>query len=206
MITAFVMPDSTMVRVVVKGAPERVIPMCVSQLDGSNDSADFEGSGDQGQELLDNIVSAEMAQQGLKPIVIAYRDIEEEEITHMMQETGGFESEELREFLSKDLTLVATAGLEDKLREGIVEIVSDLYNGGTNTRILSGDHKESVIHTARTLNIVEKDSTQGVLFAEDLRAQLEDLLKEEKDPKGESLTSFSFKDIASRNTFKQTLQ
>ena len=151
-------------------------------------------------------MSAEMAKQGLKPLVIAYRDFEEEEVVHMMQEQRGFETEEARAFLSDSLTLVATVGLEDKLREGIVEIVEDLYNGGTNTRILSGDHKDSVVATARILKIIEADSEHGVMAAKDLRAQLEDLLKEEKDPKGESLTSFSFKDKASKNTFNQTIR
>lgn len=35
--------------------------------------------------------------------------------------------------------------------------MNDLYLGGTNTRIISGDHKEVVTNIARDLGIIEAD-------------------------------------------------
>ena len=46
MTVAYRLPgEAGIVRVVVKGAPENIIPSCVSELDASNDIVDFEGAG-----------------------------------------------------------------------------------------------------------------------------------------------------------------
>lgn len=60
-------------RLVVKGAPEYVIPMCVQQLDSNGMEAGFDG-----QDLLDNKIQ-EIGQRGQKPIVMCYRDFSAEE-------------------------------------------------------------------------------------------------------------------------------
>jgi len=90
---------------------------------------------------------------------------------------------------------MATFGFEDELRENVAKIVNDLYEGGTNTRIISGDHKEVVTHIARLLKIVEADGE--VISGEDLYAEIHDLFTEYQDAdSGE--TSLRFKDRQSK--------
>lgn len=51
-------------------------------------------------------------------------------------------------------------------------MIEKLYDGLTNTRILSGDHKDTVIAAARHFGIIEPDSEDGVISGQELRAQL----------------------------------
>lgn len=79
--------------------------------------------------------------------------------------------------------MLATFGFEDQLREGIVEVIDELYKGGTNTRIISGDHKDVVTHIAKQLGIADLDENgryQGIISAEDLRNSIKDLFIEKE--------------------------
>ena len=92
---------------------------------------------------------------------------------------------------------MATFGFEDELRENVAKIVNDLYEGGTNTRIISGDHKEVVTHIARKLCIVEAEGVSEVISGEDLYAEIRDLFTEYQDAdSGE--TSLRFKEKQSK--------
>lgn len=92
---------------------------------------------------------------------------------------------------------MATFGFEDELREGVAKVVNDLYEGGTNTRIISGDHKEVVIQIARKLGIIEAEGDSEVISGEDLYAEIRDLFSEYQDPdSGE--TSLRFKERQSK--------
>ena len=64
--------------------------------------------------------------------------------------------------------MAASFGLIDPLRNGVQEIVLDLHQAGTNTRIISGDHKESAIFTARQIGIMENDSDVGAISGKEL--------------------------------------
>ena len=129
-------PD--IVRLVVKGAPEYIIPMCTSKLDSLNKLVIFNGKGNDGNEYLENVVvndliigsnpatgpdddrdSYEGAPTGLKPITIAYRDFYTNEFNATKKSENGFENESSRSIIENDLTLIASIGLEDPMREGI---------------------------------------------------------------------------------------
>lgn len=69
-------PD--IVRVYVKGAPELVMPLCNQTLDHNGNRKEFEDS-DQGN-ILNHIVSNDMADQGLKVLSFAYKDMEVDEV------------------------------------------------------------------------------------------------------------------------------
>jgi magnesium-transporting ATPase (P-type) len=81
--------NPNVVRVVVKGAPESIIPMCSTKLDSFNQPANFEGDGYEGQNYLERViindiigvsagdaVHPEDANTGLKSLTIAYRDFD----------------------------------------------------------------------------------------------------------------------------------
>jgi len=62
------------VRVIVKGAPEYIIPKCTKELDASNDAVEFEGDKDAGNDHLEYTVADQIAKLGQKPITFAFRD------------------------------------------------------------------------------------------------------------------------------------
>lgn len=103
------------VRVVVKGAPEEIIPHCNSEKNSSNYGIEFEGSEDQGTDYLEKVAS-KIASQGYKPLTVAFKDISIEDFEKLQYNFGNFESEESRTHLETNLQLVATFGFQDVLR------------------------------------------------------------------------------------------
>ena len=82
----------------------------------------------------------------------------------MKNELQNFETEESREKIENDLTMVASFGLSDPLREDIVESILALSEGKTNVRIVSGDHKQSVLAVAYKLSFVEQISDDSCIM------------------------------------------
>jgi magnesium-transporting ATPase (P-type) len=86
MTVAYRLPgEAGIVRVIVKGAPENIIPSCVSELDASNDIVDFEGAGEAGENYLEVTVSEQIAKLGQKPLSFAYRDFKQEDFEQLYQ-------------------------------------------------------------------------------------------------------------------------
>ena len=162
--------------VVVKGAPEYVVPMVTHQSDSVNDMIEFDGTGKQGHNYLERVVSDQIARSGNKALTFAYKIISLGEYTQMKKDNFDFETEQGRASLESDLTLLATFGFSDEIRADVYEAIEKLYNGGTNTRIVSGDHRDTVIALARHFKIIDEQSTEGVYSGEILRVQLLDLM------------------------------
>jgi magnesium-transporting ATPase (P-type) len=86
MMSAYYSKENQNVMVVVKGAPEFIIPRCIYQYDALFQPQNFQGSYNQGQEYLAD-VSYKLAKEGLKPVTIAcktmdYSHFESEESQH----------------------------------------------------------------------------------------------------------------------------
>lgn len=64
-----------------------------------------------------------MAKEGLKPLIICYKDIEADKFKEFKKVYGNFESEESRKLLESSLCLVAAFGFADELRDGVREII-----------------------------------------------------------------------------------
>lgn len=107
--------DSGIVRVVVKGAPEIIIPKCESMLDQNCEATEFHDATD----FLVDTVANEIAKTGMKPLSIAYRDFNQEEFEQLKADNGNFESEESRQAIESSLIHVATVGLIDELRQDV---------------------------------------------------------------------------------------
>ncbi len=164
MTVAYALNKGQTTRVIVKGAPEVVIPMCTSSLDSYAQVSSFDGAGQQGNNYFSETVvkdvilgsspvSADNRESvndptGLKALTFAYLDIGTQEFESLKMEQGNFESEQSRRYIEQNLTMIATVGLSDPLREGIDEAINKLREGGTNVRIFSGDSKMAVMTTA----------------------------------------------------------
>ena len=66
-----------------------------------------------------------------------------------------FEDEESRQYIENNLCMIASLGLSDPLRDEIVDSICSLSEGKTNVRIVSGDHKHSVMAVAFKLSFIE---------------------------------------------------
>jgi len=205
MTVAYRLPgDENVVRVVVKGAPEYLIPLCARELDSSNDANEFEGTGQHGENHLEAIVSESIAKMGQKPLSVAYRDFDAAAFEDLARANGQFETEESRGVIESGLTLVATIGLIDPLRDGVDEAINDLYDVGTNVRILSGDHKESALKTARQIGIADEEGEELTVSGHELRQQLSELMeKVENKEEGGYTWEFKGKDDAERDQKKK---
>jgi P-type E1-E2 ATPase len=91
----------------------------------------------------------------------AYRDFELEEFQKLMYKYGGFWNEAHRHVIESSLIFAATFWLSDPLRENVEQVIYDMWEAGTNTRILSGDHKETVLKAALKVGIIEPGPTDS---------------------------------------------
>lgn len=83
MTVAYYSKEQQYVTIVVKGAPEYVIPMCTQQLDHSFDPVEFDGARKQGQYYLQQVISDQMAKGGQKPLTFAYKSMSYEEFAEL---------------------------------------------------------------------------------------------------------------------------
>jgi len=58
-------------------------------------------------------------EEGTKPVMIAFRDIDEDAYNTLKANNYNFETEQSREVLWEDMTLLAVFGLRDELRPGV---------------------------------------------------------------------------------------
>ena len=46
-------------------------------------------------------------------------------------------------------------------------MIEELYNSGINTRIITGDHKDTALFIAREMGIMEKESQEGAISGDE---------------------------------------
>jgi magnesium-transporting ATPase (P-type) len=107
------------VRIYVKGAPEYILEqLCSMTL--SHDMNHKEFPEEERLSILENVVSAQMAQEGLKVLSYAFKDMLIEDFQMMAPDV---ESPEFRFELERDLVYLGTFALEDPLRSNIDESI-----------------------------------------------------------------------------------
>jgi len=131
-----------------KGAPESVLPLCRHILvDGRIQSL--------GAEEKLRIVQAQdaMAQQGLRVLAFAYRNV-----------AAGHG----RETLEEDLVFSGLAGLEDPPRPEVPEALRKCEEAGIKVIMVTGDHPRTATAIAREIGLVKSDHPT-VITGEQLR-------------------------------------
>ena len=86
MTVAYELPGNKKVRVVVKGAPEFVVPKCTHSLGSKCEEELFDGKGEQGNLHLKRIVTEKIAIHGYKSLTIAYRDFDRDDFNKIYHE------------------------------------------------------------------------------------------------------------------------
>jgi len=80
---------------------------------------------------------------------VAYTDYTIEEYERLKAQHNDFQNERDREVLEASLTVIGIFGLQDPLREEIIESVKKCHNAGINIRMVTGDN----LNTAKAIAI-----------------------------------------------------
>ncbi|MBF6249540.1 cation-translocating P-type ATPase [Nocardia farcinica] len=143
-------------RLVVKGAPEVVLPRCSKVRTGDQPKQALT------EELRERAVRrvAELAEQGLRVLVVARRDLADR--PEDMEDAVG------------ELTLLGFLGLADTPRPQTVPLVKSLQDNGIGVRMITGDHPVTAAAVAKQLGIEVGEVTTGAdLDRLDETAQIE---------------------------------
>lgn len=171
--------DETQVRVYVKGAPEEIVPSCIQTFIGDEASQLQEFEENEQNNILIKVAAKGMAEDGLKTISFAYKEIPYEDyFTDAC--TFGIESQEFREKIEEGLTYIGTIGLEDPIREGVDQAVQLIKHGvikdkvdrsrgaigNVNIRMVTGDHISTALYVAQEAGIITEDeqSVKGIFM------------------------------------------
>lgn len=143
----------------------------------------------------------------MKPLTIAYRDFTTEQFDELRENNENFESEESREVIERELTHVATVGLIDNLRDNVDHACEALSKASTNVRIVSGDHKESVISVALRIGILIKDEDidEKVMSGEALKEDLKNWMEMTEDTEEGRGSTWVFRGKEEVDTFKKSI-
>ncbi len=160
-------------RLVVKGAPEYILPMCTSQVNAEGENEQLiQGENDR---ILEEEVFEKFAKQGLRTIAFAYKDISNDEWEELKSEHNNFVTEEDRAKLEQRLHFVAVFGLNDELRPGVDQAIRKLFEGQINVRMISGDNLSTAIICAQRAGILnegEENLDKVCMLGSDFREQV----------------------------------
>lgn len=115
-------------RIIVKGAPDALLPLCVNVPDRA-------------AVVLDSI-----AQRGIRVLAVAVRDLGTDESAPDSATTA-----------ERGLSLIGLVGLEDPPREGTAQALRSCRRAGIRVAMLTGDHPETARAIAREVGLLGAD-------------------------------------------------
>lgn len=137
MATAIKLSDGNGYRLFVKGAAEAIIDQCTrrAKLEGDADD-ETESIDDKYRDKIQSQVD-NYAKRSLRSIAMAYKDFEE---WPPKGASGGEDGKTQYDDIAKELTLLALPGIEDPLREGVVDAVKKCQMAGVSVKMCTGDN------------------------------------------------------------------
>ncbi|CDW82450.1 calcium-translocating p-type pmca-type family protein [Stylonychia lemnae] len=147
--------DPNLVRVFCKGAPEVVLKLISKQID--KDGSVTQISTLKKDEINAKIVNETFAKRAFRTIMLAYRDYSFQEFDRIKEQNNNFQSEQDREALENELTLVSIFALQDPLRDEIVQSIKICYQAGVNVRMVTGDNLETAKAIALEAGILRQE-------------------------------------------------
>ncbi len=142
-----------------KGAPERVLELCVTirDADGTRDLDP--------DEVL--AIAQEMAQQGLRVLAMAERRLDQR----------ADEIDASAPPAPEELTLIGLLGMQDPPRPGVRDAIERCHHAGIRVAMITGDHAATARAIAEDLGIAEEGAT--ALTGTDVEAMDDDELFEQ---------------------------
>ncbi|GLT55312.1 hypothetical protein SLA2020_284470 [Shorea laevis] len=118
----------------------------------------------------------EYADAGLRTLVLAYRELDEEEHSEFnMEFTRAKNSlstdrdeliEEVAEKIERNLILLGATAVEDKLQSGVPECIDKLAQAGIKIWVLTGDKMETAINIGFACSLLRQGMKQIVISSE----------------------------------------
>lgn len=137
----------------VKGSPEKILQLCVSQFDGeSTGPLDIQGV---------TQASEQMASDALRVLGMAYRQVP--------AELDRIEPEDV-----KDLVFLGLQGMMDPPRDGVTEAVQQCKTAGIRVIMITGDHLSTAYAIATKIGI----ETEGGLSGKDIELMSDEQLRQ----------------------------
>eukprot|EP01124_Arcella_intermedia_P011864 TRINITY_DN18240_c0_g1_i1.p1 TRINITY_DN18240_c0_g1~~TRINITY_DN18240_c0_g1_i1.p1 ORF type:complete len:1316 (+),score=309.58 TRINITY_DN18240_c0_g1_i1:539-3949(+) len=115
------------------------------------------------------------ANDGLRTLVLAYRDIPEDEYDEWnkkwIQDSLSLDKrkeklEDRAEEIETDLQLLGGTAIEDKLAEGVPETINNLLKANIKVWVLTGDKQETAINIGYACSLLESDMEIIIINAE----------------------------------------
>ncbi|KAL4361368.1 hypothetical protein GQ457_04G015510 [Hibiscus cannabinus] len=142
------------------------------------DSVMFERLAKYGQEFAEQTKEhiAEYADAGLRTLVVAYREIDEEEYAEFNEQFTEAKNrvsvdreeriEEVAGNIERDLFLLGATAVEDKLQTGVPECIDKLAQAGIKIWVLTGDKMETAINIGFACSLLRQSMKQIVINSE----------------------------------------
>jgi Ca2+ transporting ATPase len=146
-------PDT--VRIFVKGAPEMVIQLCDRYFDENGQEKDL--TNHKKEHVVNSVVRDAFAVNAYRTLLIAYTDLSVHEYENLKRENNNFHTEKDREVLESSLTMIGIFGVQDPLRNEIVESVKRCHTAGINVRMVTGDNLDTAKAIAIEAGIVSRE-------------------------------------------------
>ncbi|CAO2836402.1 unnamed protein product [Amaranthus hypochondriacus] len=113
------------------------------------------------------------AEEGLRTLVIAYRELNEEEFTKWEEELKNAKVslsanrdavvEAAASKIEKNMILLGATGVEDKLQKGVPECIEKLAQAGIRMWVLTGDKMETAINIGYASSLLRRGMKQIVI-------------------------------------------
>ncbi|KAF5445365.1 hypothetical protein F2P56_034416 [Juglans regia] len=159
--------------VIVRKEDGRILLLCKGA-----DSVMFERLAKNGREFEEKTKEHinEYADAGLRTLVLAYRELDEEESNEFNTEFNkakisvSADREEMMdgvaEKIEKDLILLGATAVEDKLQNGVPECIDRLAQAGIKIWVLTGDKMETAINIGFACSLLRQGMKQIVISSE----------------------------------------
>jgi phospholipid-transporting ATPase len=134
-----------------------------------------------GNEIVEKTLGhlEEYACEGLRTLCMAYRDIPEDEYSSWNQQFQAAattivnrqdELDRVAEYLEKDLILIGSSAIEDKLQEGVPETIFTLAQAGIKIWVLTGDRQETAINIGYSCKLIQENMSVVIVNEDTLVA------------------------------------
>ncbi|XP_062179837.1 putative phospholipid-transporting ATPase 9 [Phragmites australis] len=118
----------------------------------------------------------EYADAGLRTLVLAYRELEEDEYAYFDRKFTAAKNsvsadrdekiEEAADLLERDLILLGATAVEDKLQKGVPECIDKLAQAGIKIWVLTGDKMETAINIGYACSLLRQGMKQITITLE----------------------------------------
>ncbi|KAF8726933.1 hypothetical protein HU200_019419 [Digitaria exilis] len=115
----------------------------------------------------------EYADAGLRTLVLAYRELEDNEYTNFDKKFTAAKNsisndrdekiDEVADLLERDLILLGATAVEDKLQKGVPECVDKLAQAGIKIWVLTGDKMETAINIGYACSLLRQGMKQIII-------------------------------------------